>query len=389
MSEAIKAFAAELAAETDEGARARLLARVKMLAVQEAPEDAFEPPITTLGDYLDREIEIPPVLVHPKLAVRGGFNITIGRAGKGKTVLNLNRCLKWAAGRPLFDGWTDKDGIEYLSVFEPLKILIVENEGSAGMFHEQVGLMLNAEGYLSKDDRALAKENVLVWGDGGYSGLKLDDPNKLNGLRAGVEKWEPDIVYIEPFRSLWKGDENSSTEMHVVADALVALATDYNCCVWGSHHEKKGGSGDDDKMSAARGSTVLEGVVTTMENFEMTKAGEYREITFSKARYPNTVPPSVSMHWNADARWYDWVPSTQTGNDIVAALSENNDEPMSVAELADYTDYSKVKLRTALKDLEKDAKVKKMPSVSLGPEGSTGPRYRLPSTGAGFDGAAF
>lgn len=381
-SDALNAFAALLAEAPDGKARSALMSRAKMLAMNEAPEESFEPPIRTLGDYLLADIEVPPVLIHPYLCVRGGFNVTVGRAGKGKTVMNLNRMLRWSAGLPWFDGWLDKEGIPLLAPVggQPLKILVVENEGAAGMFHRTIGLMLSAEHYLPPEAAKLAKENMLIWGEGGYSGMKLDDAAKLNNLRAGVEKWKPDLVFIEPFRSLWNGEENSATEMNVVVDALVGIATDYDCGVWAAHHEKKGGHGEDDKMSAARGSTVLEGVVTVMENFESSKGGNQREVTWSKSRHEK-APNPVSMEWDDSAWWYKHVPSEQINEDIIDALRENPDEAMNVTSLQEHTDYARQKITAALKDLVKDGKVKKLPSMSHeSGVGTTGNRYRLPTS---------
>src|SRR5436305_10905907 len=99
-------------------------------------------------------------------------------------------------------------------------------------------LLNNCADTLSDDDRQLIRENIYVWGDGGYSGLKLDNPASLATVRAGVEKCKPDIVFIEPMRSLWRGEENSSTDMAVVVDNLVGMATDYGCAVILSHHMK-------------------------------------------------------------------------------------------------------------------------------------------------------
>jgi RecA-family ATPase len=377
-------FKAHLAQITDKDARLSLIRGVMLAAAEDAPQEAFEPPIRTLGQYLNDPIEVPPVLIHPYICVRGGLNVTVGRAGKGKTVMNLNRMLRWSAGLPMFDGWMDKDGNALLAPDHPLKVLIVENEGAAGMFHRQIGLMLHAENYLTSEQRELAKENVLIWGEGGYSGLKLDDPQKLDGLRKGVEKWQPDLVFIEPFRSLWNGEENSATEMNVVVDALVGLATDFNCGVWAAHHEKKGGAGEDDKMSAARGSTVLEGVVTVMENFEATKGGEYRELMWSKSRHEK-APNPVRMEWDAEAWWYKWVPSEQIEEDIIEALRNNADEPMSVSDLNEATDEPKNKIREVCKKLVKDGKLKALPSVST-QNGSTGARYRLPTDNSDYGG---
>lgn len=370
-------LAAYLAALGDAEEVNKFLRQARMLAAANADAEAFEPPIRTLEDYLNAPIEVPPVLVHPFMCVRGGLNVTVGRAGKGKTVMNLNRMLRWSAGLPMFDGWQDSEGNDLLAPDMPLKILIVENEGAAGMFHRQIGLMLHAEDYLPLESRKLAKQNTLIWGEGGYSHLKLDDPAKLDGLRRGCEKWTPDLVFIEPFRSLWSGEENSATEMNVVVDALVGIAADYNCGVWAAHHEKKGGSGEDDKMSAARGSTVLEGIVTLMENFESIKAGELRELQWSKSRY-EVPPPPVRMEWDHEAKWYKHVAAEAIEDEIMLALSENSDEPMSVSDLSDALEETKTKIRNVCKAMAKDGKIKAMASVAT-QNGSTGARYRLPS----------
>jgi hypothetical protein len=374
--EVVDSFIRHLAGITDEAERARLLAQVKLKAVEAAPEEAFLPDVRSMREYLATPIEVPPSLVWPTIAVRGEITTTLGRAGKGKTTLNLNRIFAWACGRSLFPGWTDHDGQEYLKPEKPLKTLIAENEGNAGMFHQKMGLMLH-QGPLDDEQKELCLDNLFVHGDGGYSGLKLDNPEGVAKLRASVEACEPDIVFIEPFRSLWRGEENSATDMAVVVDNIVSMATDYGCAVILSHHEKKGGAGDDDKMSAARGSTVLEGVVAVMENFESVKDGEYREMTWSKARY--LPPPTpVRMEYNRENNWYDWIPQSAIHDGIISALREADDEPMNLAALSEELGESKSKLRPIMKKLEEEKRVKKMPSVSS-QNGSTGTRWRLPS----------
>jgi hypothetical protein len=375
VSAEVDAFAAYLATlEPDKQKQAFTQAR--LLSANQTPQEVFEPPIRTLGQYLADDIEVPPVLVDPFLVVRGGVDGLIGRAGKGKTVFALNRMMRWSAGSPLFADWKDKDGNHYMKPSGPLKCLVIENEGAGGLFHRQVGIMLNAEGYLTDEERDLVRENMLVWGDGGYSGLKLDDPAKLKMVRDGCEKWEPDIVFIEPFRGLWNGEENSATDMAVVVDAMVEIAADYKCGVMVSHHERKSGAGEDgEKMSAGRGSTVLEGAVTVMENFEAVKGGEFREVTCSKSRHGTAYNP-VRMQWDPEAWWYKHVPTSAVDEAILSAIM-TSPEPMSVADLADATDEKKDPLRKAAERLVKEGRLKKMASVSDG-RGSTGARYRLP-----------
>lgn len=371
----IKQFA-ELLSTGDENERNAWIARAKLLGVQAADPASFDPPVRTLGEYLDSEIEVPPVLVEPALIVRGGLLCTVGRAGKGKTQVNLNRILKWAVGRPLFEGVENFDKVTILGPSAPLKTLIIENEGAAGMFHRQIGIMANADGYLTDEERKLARENVMIWGDGGWSGLKLDDEAQLDMVCAACEKHEPDILFIEPFRGLWKGDENSSTDMAKVADALSMIASNYNCGVVLTHHERKSGPGEDgEKMSAGRGSTVLEGVVATMENFEVAKGGDYRELSWSKVRYGGGHPIlPLRMQWQPHAWWYNHIALDETEKDIMNALSSIDPEPMTVKDLMEVTGEKEHTIRRGLKTLTdgESPKVKTSPG-----ERGNGVRYRL------------
>lgn len=375
---AVRQFAELLAREDDPARRAALVKRAQMIAMNELPAEAFEPPVQTLGEYLDTPIEIPPSLVWPTICVRGEVTATLGRGGKGKTTMNQNRIFKWAAGRPMFDSFKNPKDEVYLRPENPLKALIIENEGAAGMFHHKLGTMLNnCEGILTDEDRDAIRENISIWGTGGYSGLKLDDPGIVSQVRAGVEKAEPDIVFIEPFRSLWRGEENSSTDMANVVDNLIGIGTDYNCAIILSHHERKGAPGEGgDDMDRARGSTVLEGAVAVMENFASTKNGDYRELSWSKARYLQP-PPTVRFEYDPDTGWYRHVAEGELENQIIEVL-RSADEPLNLAALAEATDESQAKLRRSCNKMADDGRLKKMASSYSG-DGSTGIRYRLPS----------
>lgn len=358
----------------DDSKRASALARAKMLAMQEAPQEAFEPPIQTLGDYLDSPIEVPPSLVYPTVVVRGEITTVLGRAGLGKTTYNLNRILRWGAGKPLFGDWKDAEGKCYLAPEKPLKILVIENEGAAGMFHHKMGLLVTRESQFSAEDRKLARENVLVWGDGGYQGLKLDDAAKVNLVRAGCEKWEPDILFVEPFRGLWRGDENSSTDMANIVDELIGIATDFNLGVILSHHERKSGAGEDGElMSAGRGSTVLEGAVALMENFQKVKGGDLREITWSKARYLQPPPPT-RMEYEPVSGWYNHIPASQLEDSILQVLLEA-DTGMNATSVAALLEEKRDLVSRTLGSMHKDGRLKRNQGHSDG-SGSTGYVYR-------------
>jgi hypothetical protein len=369
--------------------RASVLARAELLADNQTPAEAFKPPIITLGHYMEQEIPVPPVLVEPNLIVRGGTSAFISRAGFGKTQFNLNRQLKWAAGKALFDGIKTSEGKMVMGPKDgiPLKILLIENEGSAGMFQRQLIKMVNAGGYknaigetvtyLTDEDKELVKENILIWGDGGYSGMKLDDPNKFNEVKAGCEEWEPDIVFFDPLRSLWNGEENSSTEMNTVMDAMAELATDYNCAIIVPHHSKKGGHEGDDKMSMARGSTVLEGAVASMESWDKARGGDYREWSMTKHRYQDGDPIlPIRCQWQSSDQWYKHVPYDEIEQTVIRVLMSDPTESFTIKEIQEETDESDNKIRNILNELVDAGKVKKYKSSSNG-SGSTGNAYRM------------
>lgn len=389
MSDPVKDFASYLASITNETERARILSRARMLAVGQAPEEAFEAPIRTLGEYLDTAIEIPPSLVWPTIAVRGELTVTIGRAGKGKTTMNIHRILAWSAGKPMFENFTSSKGEVYLKPEEPLKTLIIENEGNAAMFHHKMGLRVYNSNLFTKDEQQVVRENILVWGNGGYSGFKLDNDKDVSTIKRGLEKHKPDIVFIEPFRQLWQGDENSAKDMSIVVDNILDFAHNFGCAVILSHHERKGGAGDDGElMSAGRGSTVLEGVAAVMENFQSVKGGDERELTWSKARYLQ-APPPMRLKYDRERDLYDFIPVTDIEQAILEELAPTaqGDEPLNVAALSDALEEKPDKIRKITKKLVAEGRIKQLPSTYTG-NGTTGHRFTLlpdPQLGGGLE----
>ena len=338
MSNSATDLAKALAALPSE-AQAAALRQFELMKANIEEEDAG-PLSVALGAYRSASIPIPPILVEPGLVVRGGITATIGRAGKGKTMFNLNRMMRWAAGLPLFDG------LETMEPTHPMRILVVENEGAASLFHERVNTMVNG-GLFTTHQKEMVDQNLFVWGDGGYSGLKLDKGEGFLKLKMEIDRVKPDILFIEPLRKLWTGEENSATEMEAVLDKLTAIAAEFQIGVVFSHHEKKG-SDTDEYMDLARGSTALEGAVDVMENFRAVKSGEYREVSWSKARYRGEPAP-VRMSWSQEAHWYSLVPVTDTANEIIRLVGEGTGA--TVKDIATELSESESKIRRELNKL--------------------------------------
>lgn len=344
-----------LAGLGEEG-RQEAFARINAGVTMAAPVDEVDPPapITTLGEFLDVDYPLPPFLVAGGQVVRGEITALIARAGKGKTTLVRNRMIRWAAGRPLFDELSDCQ-----VPVGPLKILLIENEGVAwDMQNKLESLLINAG--LTEDERDLARENLMIWGDGGYSGLKIDKDEDYALIRKGIAERRPDIVMMEPFRGLWMGEENDATAMEAVLDKLVQIAAEFECAIMLSHHARKAEAGDSDEwMNASRGSNVLEGKVAVMENFREAKGGDYRELKWSKSRY---FPPaaSIRMQYDVETHRYEYVPWGDLAREIKRLMAQDEMFWWTEEELADETNEEKKLVHAALKELlDSDAILKK------------------------------
>jgi len=344
-------FLAGLSSDED---RQKAMQQLKQLVLAQLPDQEIgKPPISTLGEYLDTEIELPPMLVEPGLVARGAISAMIARGGKGKTAVSLNRLVRWSMGKPLVDELPD-----LMKPVGALRVLIIENEGAPGHFQTVLRTIL-MENDFTADEIALARENVIIWGDGGWSGLKLDDPENIALVDRAVGETNCDIVFIEPFRGLWRGDENSSTEMANVLDAISDIANRHDCAALLTHHENKsGGNENTDPMSAARGSSVMEAVAAVMERWSPVKGGRQRELSWIKARFAE-APAPVRLEFDREKWSYRHVAEEEGEREVLGLLSQFPGQYMTLAEMKDELGESYQKVRKWANALSEEGKIKK------------------------------
>jgi hypothetical protein len=344
-------FLAGLSSDED---RQKAMQQLKQLVLAQLPDQEIgKPPVSTLGEYLDTEIELPPMLVEPGLVARGAISAMIARGGKGKTAVSLNRLVRWSMGKPLVDELPD-----LMKPVGPLRVLIIENEGAPGHFQTVLRTIL-MENDFTADEIALARENVIIWGDGGWSGLKLDDPENIALVDRAVGETNCDIVFIEPFRGLWRGDENSSTEMANVLDAISDIANRHDCAALLTHHENKsGGNENTDPMSAARGSSVMEAVAAVMERWSPVKGGRQRELSWIKARFAE-APAPVRLEFDREKWSYRHVAEEEGEREVLGLLSQFPGQYMTLAEMKDELGESYQKVRKWANALSEEGKIKK------------------------------
>lgn len=297
------------------------------LAAAQSDEEVGRPPVRTIGEFLDDEIVTPPILVEPGLIAIGAINALTSRGGKGKTALSLNRLLRWSMGLPWFPNLDDA-----FKPVRPLRVLIVENEGSGGHFQGIIRTILHHNDF-TPEQIELARTNAHIWGDGGWSGLKIDRDEDFEMVDRAVAMTEADILFVEPFRGLWRGDENNATEMGEVCDRMSEIANRHGCGVMLTHHERKSGAGDGadaDPMSAARGSGVLEGVAATMERWVPVKGGKERQLEQVKYRFADPYAP-VRLRFHRDRYGYEYVAEDENLRRVLAVLNKERGVEFTVA----------------------------------------------------------
>lgn len=230
-----------------------------------------------------------------------------------------------------------------------MKILMLQNEGIAFFMQEKLDGLAKA---LGEEGDALVNENLFIWGDGGYSNFKVDKESDLELLRRALDEVHPDLLTLEPFRGIWRGEENDSTAMEAVLDDLAAIAHEYDVAIMIGHHERKSGAGDDGEwMSAARGSGDFEGKVAVMENLRSVKGGEYTELSWSKRRYSTAFLPLMRMQFNHATWALEYVSEDQLSDELLTLMNEDPAAWYTVDEFVEALTESRSKVDSRLKGL--------------------------------------
>jgi hypothetical protein len=358
------AYFTELDPDARKEAFARVNAQVKLSAPVEDVDPA--PPVHNLEEYFAMDLKEPPSLISDCQVVRKEITATISRAGLGKTTLLTNRMMRWAAGLPLFDDLEDVQAPD-----APLRLLLVENEGSGYYMRENMEKLYEHIA-ITEEKKKLAKQNLMVWGDGGYTGLKVDRDEDIATLERALTEHTPDILLLEPFRGIWSGDENDNSAMEEVLDRLVALANAHDCGIMLSHHANKAPI-EGDWMGSSRGATALEGKVAAMEVFYEVHGGEQRELKWVKKRYGKKHRPApIRMEYTFETRSLERIPDSEIEQEVLSFLA-GEEPPMwwSKAQIAEECDETQDRIdKKALRPLLDQGRI-----VKKNKEGAT--KYRL------------
>jgi len=263
--------------------------------------------------------------------------------------IDMARCI--VQGEPVFGhkDWIPKAGKH--------KVLFIEEEGNEVQFFRRVDRCFG-EGTKFQDN--------IMWIH--KHGVRLDNPYSLDRLIEQMHEFNPDIIFFDPFKSLYSADENDNTAMgefwHIVNQKLLQDFPDSSHVY--IHHIPKSKAGERLTLYSARGAGIIaaeldggiglrpstddeEGLLASLEGREVVSApGEmilsvdFDNFRFEIQGYKTADTPKQQKEGNME-KIYEYL------------LTKG--EACSISDIAHNLDFTDGKTRTALKALMKEDRV--------------------------------
>ncbi len=200
------------------------MTRIKMIGID---QDELSTGGLTGSELMNQEMRPADFLIGRGLMPRTGYVLLAGWAKRGKSTLAVQMGLSLVAG------------IDFLGTFpiqKKAKILYVSAEGSPAEFktrfrHEVTGFRVKKQPISDSDlDNFIHHQNL----------LNLFKPRDQLILRSWLEKYEPDVVFIDPL-SLFSGgkDMNKLETAGEFVRILSQLTINRECAFCLIHHYKK------------------------------------------------------------------------------------------------------------------------------------------------------
>lgn len=322
-SEVVDAFASHLAAETDPEARRRMIAKVTMMAMQEAPEEAFRPVGRSAADLLS-ETPVEPDWLIPGVMARGWMVKFAAREKTGKGTLIANLLGKLERGKATVFGESAR--------------------ASALIYTEEP-----AESIREKIEHAGLSTAWIVYGWELASCTTWEA--KVDRLLTIASEGDHDVVFVDNISRAAGVEDEAGVELARAAEYLGEQAKALGLSVVIDHHHKKGAGKLDDK---SRGGTALAGACDN--NIEMVRVGGWdsrvRRLS-SRGRLSATIwEQTIAL--SDDGRDYHSVadstqPQTLKERDRLRLL-DNVDAGMTAAEFAETAEIGNNTARRALDD---------------------------------------
>lgn len=196
------------------------------------------------------------------VVARGYLSLLVGREKTGKSLMALAISARCAGG-----GGT-LAGIDCA----PARVLYVDCENGSREIHRRV----RALGLTNPDGLVV------------YEGVGFNVGAGLDELDSVLSDTQPDLVWLDSWRSMWGGDENSAQESSAVLDPLRELIRRHNVAAGLLHHANK--------LGTYRGSTAVGASVESIIEFTRAEEDDDRR----RRRLRNVA---CRFEQEADDRW--------------------------------------------------------------------------------------
>lgn len=192
--------------------------------------------VFTLKDfYQDEKFEAPTPLVH-NFINKGEFHIMSATAKTGKTLAQLHLAIALARGEKFLDFFETQKGT---------KSLVIQTEVSNRQLAKRIRKICGPV-YEDIKDKILFTDKR----------IKLDTPHGISELKALINKFEVELIILDPFYTLHNKMEDKSSDMAPILSDVRELATKNNVTILLVHHQgKKSETGSTQTGHRARGSS--------------------------------------------------------------------------------------------------------------------------------------
>jgi hypothetical protein len=190
-----------------------------------------------LDDLLaaDRKAD-PNNILGNRWLCKGGSLLIVGQSGTGKSSLMTQAAVHWSLGKEFF-------GIKPV---KPLRSVILQAENDFLDVGEALQDVV-AGAYLDSDERALLKENLVIYRDTTSTGTTF-----TNQLRELILRHSADIIYCDPLLSFAGIDVSAQEEVtKFLRHDLAPILLETGAVLVAMHHTGKPKNGDKDGQTVA------------------------------------------------------------------------------------------------------------------------------------------
>ena len=189
--------------------------------------------------FIEEEIKEEEPIISDGILPKKSVQIISGISKVGKTVLALNEAIAIATGKPF---------LLQFDTIKPCRVLYLQAEVARVTMQERLQKMFIE---MSKPEPTML--NIIT-----KKGLKLTNRKHFEALREYIEYLEPEVLFLDPVRPFFTGDENKSSDVGAFLDQVDVLIDLYGISVVLIHHHGKQVEGQKRQgAQAIRGSSVF------------------------------------------------------------------------------------------------------------------------------------